>query len=116
MLHSLRMLSILLLGPPHLALDGQPLTAPRRKNRALLFVLAARDAPLSRDEALAFLWPDHPRPSAQRILRTMLSELRRQVVRVLSIPGVLLEGGQLSARGLAARFCTRRETIYRELP
>jgi hypothetical protein len=29
--------------------------ALQRKNRALLFVLAARDAPLSRDEALAFL-------------------------------------------------------------
>jgi DNA-binding SARP family transcriptional activator/predicted ATPase len=73
------MLSLLLLGPPLLSLDGQPLTALRRKNRALLYVLARRDTPLSRDEALAFLWPDHPRPSAQRILRTMLSELRRQL-------------------------------------
>ncbi len=73
------MLSILLLGPPLITLDGHPLDSLRRKNRALLFCLARRDAPLTRDEALALLWPDHPRPAAQRILRTMLSELRRQL-------------------------------------
>jgi len=73
------MLSLLLLGSPVILLDGRPLNALRRKNRALLYVLAARDTPLSRDEALAFLWPDHPRAAAQRILRTMLSELRRDL-------------------------------------
>src|SRR2546425_10715386 len=73
------MLSVLLLGSPVITRDGQSLDSLRRKNRALLFYLARREAPLTRDEALAFLWPDHPRPAAQRILRTMLSELRRQL-------------------------------------
>src|SRR5713226_339333 len=73
------MLTLTLLGLPQITLDGRSLDSMRRKNRALLYWLARRDGPLSRDEALAFLWPDHPRPSALRILRTMLSELRRQL-------------------------------------
>src|ERR1700686_683361 len=73
------MLSLALLGPPQITLDGRTQDSMRRKNRALLYWRAARDGPGSRDEALAFLWPDHPRPSAQRILRTMLSELRHQL-------------------------------------
>jgi DNA-binding SARP family transcriptional activator len=73
------MLTLALLGSPQITLDGHSLDSMRRKNRALLYWLACRDEPLSRDEALAFLWPDHPRPSAQRILRTMLSELRHQL-------------------------------------
>jgi predicted DNA-binding transcriptional regulator YafY len=39
----------------------------------------------------------------------------RQVVRILGILGALLEGGQPTIRGLASRFGTRRETIYRDL-
>jgi DNA-binding SARP family transcriptional activator len=73
------MLTVLLLGAPQVILDGQPLDSLRRKNRALLYYLASRDEPLTRDEALAFFWPDHPRPAAQRALRTMLSELRRHL-------------------------------------
>src|ERR1700687_5676315 len=73
------MLTLALLGSPQITLDGRSLDSMRRKNRALLYWLARRDEPLSRDEVLAFLWPDHPRPSAQRILRTMLSELRHQL-------------------------------------
>ena len=39
----------------------------------------------------------------------------RQVVRILGILGALLEGSQTTIRQLAARFGTRRETIYRDL-
>lgn len=39
----------------------------------------------------------------------------RQVVRILGIVGTLLEGGQPSIRQLAARYGTRRETIYRDI-
>jgi predicted DNA-binding transcriptional regulator YafY len=39
----------------------------------------------------------------------------RQIVRVLGLLGSLLEGGRPSVRELAARFKTRRETIYRDL-
>lgn len=39
----------------------------------------------------------------------------RQVVRILGILGALLEGGQPTVHGLASRFGTRRETVYRDL-
>jgi proteasome accessory factor B len=39
----------------------------------------------------------------------------RQVVRILGILGALLEGGQPSIQQLAARYGTRRETIYRDI-
>jgi predicted DNA-binding transcriptional regulator YafY len=39
----------------------------------------------------------------------------RQIVRVLGVLGILLEGGRPSVPELAARFHTRRETIYRDL-
>jgi predicted DNA-binding transcriptional regulator YafY len=39
----------------------------------------------------------------------------RQVVRILGILGALLEGNQTTVKQLAARFGTRRETIYRDL-
>jgi predicted DNA-binding transcriptional regulator YafY len=39
----------------------------------------------------------------------------RQVVRILGILGALLEGGHLSIQQLAARYGTRRETIYRDI-
>jgi DNA-binding SARP family transcriptional activator/tetratricopeptide (TPR) repeat protein len=71
------MLSIQLLGAPLLFLDGRPLSVPRRKSRALLFYLAARTTPPTRDHLLALLWPDHDRPAAQQILRTSLHGLRK---------------------------------------
>src|SRR5690349_21922144 len=71
------MLSIDLLGAPRLLLDGQPLSLPRRKSRALLFYLAARSTPATRDHLLALLWPDHDRSAAQQILRTSLHGLRK---------------------------------------
>jgi DNA-binding SARP family transcriptional activator/predicted ATPase len=73
------MLSLKLLGTPHIARDGAPLESLRRKNRALLFYVAEQRRPVSRDHLLAFFWPDHPRPAAQRILRTMLYDLRQQL-------------------------------------
>jgi len=71
------MLSVLLLGPPQLLLDQQPLRVTRRKSRALVYYLAAHAGPLTRDHLLAFFWPDHERPAAQQILRTTLHGLRQ---------------------------------------
>ncbi len=90
-LNSPAMLSILLLGAPLIMLDGQPQDTLRRKNRALVYYLARRVAPVTRDEALAFLWPDHPRPAAQHSLRTTLSELRHQLG-----PALLIEAENLA--------------------
>src|SRR4029078_11206786 len=53
------------------------LSVPLRKSRALLFSLAARTTPATRDHLLALLWPDHDRPAAQQILRTSLHGLRK---------------------------------------
>lgn len=71
------MLSIHLLGPPHILLDGQPLELARRKSRALLYYLAAHPRPVTRDHVLAFFWPDAERASAQQTLRTTLHGLRK---------------------------------------
>src|SRR5215217_5206887 len=76
---SFAMLSIQLLGAPLLLLDGRAISVPRRKSRALLFYLAARITPATRDHLLALLWPDHDRPAAQQILRTSLHGLRKAV-------------------------------------
>lgn len=73
------MLSIQLFGPPKINLNEQSLNVPRRKSRALLFYLAAHPEPITRDQALAFLWPDHNRTAAQKILRTTLYGLRHAV-------------------------------------
>lgn len=71
------MLSIRLLGIPQIVLDQRPLTVTRRKSRALLYYLAVQPEPVTRDHLLAFFWPDHERPAAQRILRTTLYNLRK---------------------------------------
>ncbi|HLO18295.1 MAG TPA: AAA family ATPase, partial [Anaerolineales bacterium] len=51
----------------------------RRKNRALLYYLAAQPQPLTRDHLLIFFWPDHERSAAQPILRTMIYDLRKHL-------------------------------------
>jgi DNA-binding SARP family transcriptional activator len=71
------MLSIHLLGTPQILQDDQPLAITRKKSRALLFYLAAHDKPLTRDQLLAFFWPDSDRVSAQQVLRTTLHGLRQ---------------------------------------
>ncbi len=70
---------ISLLGTPELLHDGQLLHLPRRKNRALLYYLAAHPKPLTRDHILALFFIDHARTAAQQILRTMLHDLRKQL-------------------------------------
>src|SRR5262245_29795270 len=72
-------LSVILLGPPQLLLNGQRLERLRRKNRALVYYLAAHDKPLTRDHLLAFFWPDHERAAGQQTLRTMLHDLRKHL-------------------------------------
>ena len=71
------MLSIQLLGTPLVLRDDQPLTITRKKSRALLFYLAAHEKPLTREQILAFFWPDSDRVSAQQVLRTTLHGLRQ---------------------------------------
>src|SRR5215510_7012453 len=72
-------IEIRLFGTPGLFLNGQAMEHMRRKNRALVYYLAAQPQPLTRETLLAFFWPDHERASAQPILRTMIHDLRKRL-------------------------------------
>src|SRR5258706_10960868 len=72
-------LEIHLFGTPGLYLNGQAVDQVRRKNRALVYYLAAHPQPVTRETLLAFFWPDHERTSAQPILRTMIHDLRKHL-------------------------------------
>jgi DNA-binding SARP family transcriptional activator len=72
-------LEIKLFGNPRLFLNGQLVANIRRKNRALIFYLAAHTLPLTRENLLTFFWPVHERAAAQQILRTMIHDLRKHL-------------------------------------
>ncbi|MBC8160633.1 MAG: AAA family ATPase [Roseiflexaceae bacterium] len=79
------MFSLLLLGPPQILHDGRPLEISRRKSRAVLFYLAVRHTPATRDQLLTLFWPDHERAAAQQLLRTTLHGLRKALGAALLI-------------------------------
>ena len=74
-------LSIRLLGPFQVSLDGQPVTAfESDKVRALLAYLAVESENPHRRERLAgLLWPDYPERSARTNLRGALANLRQAI-------------------------------------
>lgn len=71
------MLSVILLGRPRIQLDRQSVDVPRRKSRAVVYYLAARSRPVSREHLLALLWPDLERSAARQTLRVTLHGLRK---------------------------------------
>ncbi len=71
------MFTISLLGTPSIIARDRPVTTLRRKNRALVYYLAAQAGPVTRDRLLTFFWPDDERSSAQHTFRTMLHDLRK---------------------------------------
>jgi DNA-binding SARP family transcriptional activator/predicted ATPase len=70
------MLRLQLFGPPRIVLDGQEMSIPRRRTRALLYYLALQPQPVGRDQLTTLLWPDHDRVTARQQLRTTLHSLR----------------------------------------
>ena len=74
-------LSLSLLGPFRLMLEGQPGTGFKsNKVRALLAYLAVEaDRPHRRDVLAGLLWPDWPNRDALNNLRYALSNLRRVI-------------------------------------
>lgn len=84
------MWSILLLGTPQILRDADRVQLSRRKNRALLYYLAAHDKPQTRDQLLALFFVDHERAAAQQILRTMIHDLRAQLGDALVVEGETL--------------------------
>jgi DNA-binding SARP family transcriptional activator len=72
-----RRLSLEVLGPVRVELDGVPLVVDTRKAIALLAYLAVADRPASRATLAALLWPESDEPGAHGALRRTLSVLNR---------------------------------------
>lgn len=68
--------TILLLGPPLVQAGGRAISIPRRRVRALLFLLAAVEQPVPRSRLTATLWGDQPDREAARGLSDALYRLR----------------------------------------
>ena len=68
---------IKLFATPQVQQDHKILQIPRRKNRALLYYLAAQDAPVDREQLARVFWPDSSRASALQGLRSALYELNK---------------------------------------
>ncbi|MFB9681551.1 ATP-binding protein [Streptosporangium vulgare] len=71
--------SLLLLGPPELAVGGRPVRIRSAKTRALLCYLATTPGARSRAELAGLLWGERPDANARGSLRLALSELRKDV-------------------------------------
>ena len=69
-------LSIALLGPPVIEVDGLPLAVDTRKATALLAYLAVEGRPVRRDTLASLLWPENDPERARSALRRTLSTLR----------------------------------------
>ena len=69
-------LSIALLGPPVVLVDGAPLRVDTRKALALLAYLSVTGRPARRDTLCALLWRDAAPDRARATLRRTLSSLR----------------------------------------
>lgn len=74
-------LSIRLLGPFQVTLDGEPITGfESDKVRALLaYLVAEPDWPHRRETLAGLLWPDYPERSARANLRRALANLRKVI-------------------------------------
>ena len=70
-------LSLWLLGPARIELNGAPLELQRRKTLAMLAYLAVTGEAQRRDSLAALLWPESDQNSARSALRRDLSELNR---------------------------------------
>src|SRR5829696_5587417 len=69
-------LSIRVLGPLEVLVDGAPLVVDTRKALALVALLAVEGRPFAREELAALLWPEADSESARGALRRTLSVLR----------------------------------------
>lgn len=69
-------LTIDLLGPPDIRLDGRPLVVDTRKATALLAYLAVTGRAQSRDVLAGLLWEEYDQTSARAALRRTLSALK----------------------------------------
>ena len=73
------MLRILLLGPPKIYWDKQPVDINRRIPRMILYYLAARGQPVTRSDLILLFFGNQSTNIARRRLRENLSRLRSQL-------------------------------------
>jgi DNA-binding SARP family transcriptional activator/tetratricopeptide (TPR) repeat protein len=73
------LLSIRLLGPLEIAVDGRPIVVDTRKALAIVALVAAEGRPFARDELAAMFWPEADDEAARSALRRTLSVLRTAV-------------------------------------
>ena len=88
-------LSISLLGPFQVALNGEPVTGFKsNKVRALLAYLAVESAqPCPREKLAGLLWPNLPDRAARANLRTTLYDLQQKIADQHEDPSYLHVGG-----------------------
>ena len=104
-----KLLSISLLGPPKVSLEGRGVRFGRKKALALLCYLAAEGKKGSRGELAELLWPQSDEQRARKDLRSTLSRLRKTLgedgargdgsskgAHLLVIDGDLLGNGQVN--------------------
>lgn len=88
-------LSIRLIGPPEITIDGVPLNLNHLKARALLFYLAATGQSHTRDYLATLLWSESSASDAHHSLRSSLYHLR-QALRARQTEMILSEGELLN--------------------
>jgi len=69
-------LALLLLGPPRIECDGEPVEIRRRKAIALIVYLAVTGQSHSRDALATLLWPEYDQSRARAGLRRVLAALK----------------------------------------
>ena len=72
-------LILYLLGPVETQYNEEPLHIGRRMERAILYVLAVENHPLSRSNLIDLLWPQAEQADPRSALRTALSRLRSEL-------------------------------------
>jgi DNA-binding SARP family transcriptional activator len=72
-------LSLLLLGPPRILINGEPVHIERQKGTALLAYLAVTGVAHHRDMLAEMLWPEFDRTRARAALRRALASLTHAV-------------------------------------
>jgi len=81
-----------LLGPPRLELEGRPVSVDTRKAIALVAYLALAGRPVAREEVAAVLWPESDHSRARAALRRTLSSLQT----ALAGSGLVIQGDTLA--------------------
>lgn len=72
-------LSIYLLGPLQIEIDGRPTAPAHRKSAAILAYLVITGTPHSRESLAAFFWPDYDSSGSLAYLRRMLYEINHTI-------------------------------------